>query len=217
MRTLITAQQHTFFTQNGYIEFEGIQFDPSTLFSSIHSIIEKRGEKSLSRLPIADQYRLGRDLWRDDASLQTHLLKTTGPIASKLTGKSLKLALDQWIPAGSFGTTSSSMKELFCIQGLAIGAIFRSSDTPLPPLPTLGLAPLPKNPHHVLFVKPDLLIHWQSLANSPNTDLYLAFYAFQSAVYIHNPKDPAGNDLKKLGLHFGDSLRNATHPSIPPP
>ena len=214
MRPLITAQQAAFFTQNGYIELEGLPFDPEALFTAIQSHLQTESSSPISRIPATQLYLLGRDLWRKLPLLQTTLLKTIAPIVSSLTTKTLRLGSDQWIPAGYPWGRMAPFQEFFSIQGLAIGVLFCTKEVSLPTRAPLGLLPLPKNPKSVLFIKPDLLLDWPALERSPATDLYLATFTHQTAVYVHNPKDPLNNQMKQLGYHFGDALQNHTHPLI---
>lgn len=214
MRTLVTAQQTAFFAQNGYIEFKEIGFDSSALFAAARSVLSARSGAILSRIPPSQIYALGRDLWREEKPLQTLLLRHLAPLALSLVSKPLRLACDQWIPAHHVWEKPCSFKDLFSIQGLALGAVFCSAAVPLPARAPLGLLPLPKEPGNVLFVKPALLIDWPSLALSPATDLYFAAYTFRTAVYIHNPQDPSTHALKQLGYHFGDLLQNRSHPIL---
>ena len=214
MRTLVTAQHAAFFAQNGYIEFEEVAFDSHQIFTSIRSLLEKRTGSALSRMPPSQLYALGRDLWRDDKTLQKLLLKALAQIALNLIGKPLRLACDQWIPSGNPWEQAAPFKGLFSIQGMALGIVLCSEEVSLPLRAPLGLLPLPKNPSNVLFIKPELLIDWPSLAKSPAVDLYFGAYAQNSAVYIHNPKDPSGNALKQMGYHFGDTLQNHSHPIL---
>lgn len=185
MKTTLTEQQTAFFTQNGYIELE-----------IPHS------------LPIQ---RLGRDLWRQDPELQNLLVRKLGPIALILTGKKqLHLGCDQWIPATELPKKACPVKELFSIQGFALGAILAEN----PILPTrrspLGILPLPSKPQNILFFRPDLILDWPHV----KSDLYLVLYALPNSVYIHNPKDPLTNALKQFGYHFGDVLKNEFHPFL---
>ncbi len=214
MRTLITAQQISFFAQNGYIEFEGVSFDPDQIFASARSALEARAKSTLSRTPSDRLYMLGRDLWREQSVLETLLLRQLAPIALNLVAKPLRLGCDQWIPSGYPWKKAAPFKELFSIQGLALGVVLCSEEISSPTQAPLGLLPLPKNPSSILFFKPELLIDWPSLVKIPSLDLYFAAYAHLNAVYIHNPNDPSGNALKQMGYHFGDPLKNDAHPIL---
>ena len=216
MRTFLTAQQIAFFAQNGYIELEGILPVQNQVFSLARSVLETRAGCALSRVPSPRLYLLGRDLWREQADLQTILLKQLSKVALSLTGKPLRLACDQWIPSEYVLAPLCSLKEIFSIQGLALAAILCPKEIIPSAKTSLGLLPLPKNPNGILFFKPELLIDWPGLAKIASAELYCVVYPRSTAVYIHNSNDPTGNALKQMGYHFGDPLQNHLHPIIFP-
>lgn len=186
MKTTLDAKQTAFFTKNGFIEFEIAHEFP---------------------------HRLERDQWRHDPKLQDFLVRKLGPIALVLTGKKkLSLACDQFISEENRPAKAGTLKEMFCIQGFALGIVI--AENPLLPVrrSSLGILPLPSKPENILFFRPDLILDWPHVSS----DLYLALYAFPNAVYIHNPKDPATHFLKQFGYNFGDVLRTETHPLIIP-
>ena len=208
MRTLITAQQITFFRQNGYIEFE-MNIDLPSLFSEIESVLKARG--NTGRTTPEELIRMGRDLWRDSPLLKTLLLRKFSSLAQSLVDKPLRVGLDQWIPEQYAWKNAAPFKDLFCIQGLALGAILSFKEIELPKPAALGLLPFPKVPGSVLFLKPELLLNLQEPLGA---DRYFAAYAFQNAVYISNLKDPSVHGLKDLGYAFGDVLQNYSHPIL---
>lgn len=187
----ISAQQSIFFTKQGYIELE---LPHDELFASIAHVAAQE-----------------RDLWRKDPALQQFLTRTLGPLALVLTGKKqLSLGCDHYFKATERPKTSGPIKPFFSIQGLALGvAIAKDPIAPIRPSP-LGILPLPSTSQHILFFRPDLILDWPHVTS----DVYLAFYALPTAVYVHNAKDPHTNQLKKFGLQFGDLLKNETHPLI---
>ena len=207
MRPLITAQQAAFFSQNGYIEFE-ISFNSEELFASIDQILATRKKAS----PSAELYVLGRDLWREAKPLEALFLRKLASIAQALSGKQLRFLLDQWIPAGEFEAKAAPFKELFCIQGFELGVFLSPAEIPLPLAAPLGLLPLPKTPKTILFVKPTLLLDWPTL--SKLSPVYFGAYGLKNSVYVHNPNDKATHTLKQLGYHFGDVLKNSSHPLL---
>jgi len=201
MRTLMTAQQTAFFTQNGYIELEGLNFDPEEVFKVARAA--------------SNTQSFGRDLWRKEAFLSRLLLRKMAPAVTHLIAKPVRLACDQWMPAFSFDKACPA-KDLFCIQGLVLFAIFTAAEIPAPVrrAAALGIPPFSGRPSNVLFVKPHIVLDWPLLTKSP-VDLYLAAYALpNNAVYVHNLKDPATHSLKKLGYEFGDVLTESHHPII---
>ncbi|MBI5272500.1 MAG: hypothetical protein HY861_00775 [Chlamydiia bacterium] len=217
MHSPITSQQAAFFTQNGYIELTGIPFQSENLFASGRKALASRTPSPQSGPSPAQLYAFGRDLWRDDDALRTLLIRKLAPAASGLVSKSMRLACDQWMPAHFPWDKAYSLKDLFCIQGLVLGALFCASPAPsaLPPSP-LGILPFPTTPAGVLFVKPHILLNWPLLTKLPPMDIYLGLYALTNAVYVHNPKDPSTHSLKQLGYQFGDVLQNRHHPLITP-
>lgn len=199
MRTFITEQQAAFFTKNGYIEFEGLSFNTEEIFAAVSK----------------NNYLTGRDLWRKNKILESLLLRTLAPVVIGLTGKRLRLACDQGIPFNPLLKTACSLKDLFSIQGLVLGAIFSSSNVELGArrAATVGIPPLPKQSSNVLFVKPMILLDWPLLAKSSPVSLYIVTYALpNAAVYVQNPNDPCTNFLKQFGYGFGDLLKDSTHP-----
>lgn len=185
MRTTLSAEATAFFTKHGHIELEIPH-------------------------PLPTQ-RSGRDLWRQNKELQNFLIRKLGPIALDLSGKpKLHLACDQWFSAAELPKKAGPIKELFSIQGFALGAIL--AENPL--LPTrrspLGILPTPSTAANILFFRPNLILDWPHV----KSDFYLVLYALPDAVYIHNPKDPETNGLKQYGYQFGDTLKNEFHPII---
>lgn len=184
MKTTLTEQQTAHFTKNGSIEFE---------------------------IPHPDFHAEGRDSWRKSPALQTFILRKLAPIAFALTGKKqLRLGLDQWISSENRPTQAAPIKELFSIQGFAIGAILAPNPTILNRRMELGIIPLPSKAENVLFFRPELILDWPHVKD----DLYLVLFTLPNAVYIHNPKDPLTNQLKSFGYAIGDLLKNEFHPLI---
>ena len=184
MKTTLSAQQTSFFTKNGFIE------------------LEMGHEKFLQDG--------GRDQWRHEPKLKDFLLRKLGPMALVLAGKKqLLLACDQMVTKENRPTQACMLKEMFCIQGLAIGVAI--GDHPVVPAKKspLGILPMPTE-GHILFFRPDIILDWPHTAS----DVYIAIFALPSAVYVHNPKDPSTHFLKQFGYNFGDTLKNETHPSV---
>jgi hypothetical protein len=196
MRSTLTAQQIAFFSKNGSIEFEV----PGSTFQ---------------HLPTKLSFSEGRDLFRGNEALKTFLVRKVGPLALELTGKKrLRLASDQWIPAGHLWHSNAPLKDLFSVQGLLLGALVCRDEVSVEKRSALGLLPLPSKPGHILFFKPHIILNWKELLRLSPTDQYLVAFSQEDAIYIENQKDPSTNSLKKLGLGFGDKLGNSTHPLI---
>jgi hypothetical protein len=220
MRLTIPPQQTAFFTQNGYIEFEGILEDADFIFESVRRATAARLHLSLTKLSQkspAELYLASRDLWRLESSLANLFTRKLAPFAFALTAAkhSLRLAADQWIPAHLPQEKAVSLKDLFSIQGLALGFLI-SSDALSEQVrrSDLGLLPLPSKRGSVLFFQPHLLLDWPRLLQLPPVDLYLGAYALPISVYVQNLKDPSTNFLKQFKYGFGDVLKNEFHPLI---
>lgn len=187
MRTTITAQQNAFFTKHGFIEFE-------IPHENMFPLIEP-----------------GRDSWRKSLPLQHFLTRTLGALALSLTGKpNLRLGCDQFISDENRPKQLAPLKELFSIQGFAIGAILAKDPIIPERKSSLGILPLPTKAGNILFFRTDLILDWPHLSS----DIYMVLYALVNAVYIHNPKDPLTHYLKTFGYNFGDQLKNEFHPVI---
>lgn len=200
MRTSITSQQAAFFTQNGYIELAGINFDPEEVFSTARSV---------------SHGAYGRDLWRRDESLRRLTLRKLAPSISQLVTKPVRLACDQWMASFPLDKACRA-SEFLSIQGLVLIALFTANKVPSPlrRASAVGIPPFAQDPESVLFVKPNIVLDWPLLTKTP-VDLYLVAYALpNTTVYIHNPKDPATHFLKEFGYEFGDVLTESTHPLI---
>lgn len=193
MRTSLTEQQTAFFTKHGYIELEGIPFDPKKIFSQTHT------------------FETGRDLWRQDPPL-LELFNKLAPVAFALTGKSqLRIGFDQWIPA-THRLEKAPLKDLFCIQGIALAFIICETPVHIEKRSPLGILPIPSKAENIYFFLPHLIIDWPSLP--PATNLYLGTYTLPNAVYVHNSKDPCTNQLKHLHYSIGDVLKTKHHPLL---
>ena len=199
MRLSLSSQQTAFFTKNGYIELAGLPFDQETLFAAAGSLAEP----------------FGRDLWRKSDLLRQILCKKMGPALSHLTARPLRLACDQWVSSLKLDK-AAPIKDLLCIQGLEICALFteKSVECPHRRAAALGIPPFVSDPMSILFVKPNIVIDWPLLAKAP-VNLYMAVYAAaRMGVYVHNPKDKATYSLKAFSYEFGDPLKDPFHPLL---
>lgn len=185
MKTTLSAQQTAHFTKHGSIEFE------------------------LPHIAPKDSYE--RDVWRKSESLKQFILRKLGPIALVLTGKKqLRLGLDQWITEENRPRTATTVKEMFCLQGFALGAVLAQNPKVPETRSSLGVLPLPSASENILFFKPELILDWPHVSS----DVFLILFTLPNAVYVQNLKDPATHGLKAFGYAFGDTLRNETHPLI---
>lgn len=209
----LSAKQQAFYTKNGHLELEELLTpeECEKLLAAIrHTLAARTGaDATVEKLLVQ-----GRDLWRDAPSLRTFLLSPAiTALAHCLAPRSpLRLACDQWFPAGYHLAQPTKLKDLFSIQGL-FAALFLQLESPLPlPAKTspLGILPAPQTLGSALLVQPQILLDWPPCP----TGLYLIAFANTSAVYVHNSRDPAGHRLKALGYGYGDRLTNATHPLL---
>lgn len=204
MKPIIPPQEAAFFSRNGYLELSGMPFDRDAVRHSAATALKMQP--------------LGRDLWRSNETLNHLLLKKLAPLVLQIAANPLRLACDQWLLKDAWTNHSLSFKDFFCIQGIALIAIFSPFDlsNAIPNTFGLGVSPFPKSGNNVLFIKPNIVLDWH-LSTPPPPALYIAAYAFaHHAVYIYNPKDPATHFLKKFNYAFGDSLQDTSHPMIRP-
>ncbi len=197
MKPLLTAQQLSFFSNNGFLELAEF-LSP---------------EECVQFLTIAQQSTSSRDLWRVSPAFKTLGLSQKLPsiVLQAVDEGTLHLALDQWMEPGFTLEKPAKLTDLFSIQGLVCAVLFRfcSGDLPTASAP-LGLLPFPRTPGSALLVRPGLLLQWPPVSFG----LYVIAYARPKAVYVHNPRDPAGDALKKFGYAYGDVLRNDVHPLV---
>lgn len=162
MKIEITAQQLVHFRQNGHIRFEQFSFE------HIESPLEKC------------------DLWRTRPTLKKMILRSLGPLALELTGKSsLRLACDQWLDDPY---PVCPLRELFCFQGLA--AIIALKESALD------------------------IYEPTSLSSLLSYSSYLVAFGCDPVRFMDNPRDPHLSSLKKMGYAFGDPLKTEFHPLI---
>ena len=211
MKITLTSQQTTHFNKNGFLELEGLF---STLEATKYNIaIQEALDKRKAINPIIK----GRDLWRDSTTLKSLVCShKLSKLALQLTGKSpLMLACDQWFAPSYCLAKPEKLGDLLSVQGILCILLIQlqPGNFEMPENTSqLGLSPFPQGQGNVLLVKPSLLINWPSI--STQIGLYAVAYSAAASVYIHNPKDPAGESLKLLGYGYGDRLTNETNPSF---
>lgn len=207
----ISEQQAAFYTQNGFLELEGV-FSSSEcveLRSTIQETLRKRAGTEFVR---------GRDLWRDSALLKNTLLskKFKNIVFAACRKPAVRLAMDQWFPPGFALKTPEKMEKLFSIQGLVCTLFIQCDDRQIHASPSspLGLSPFPKHQGNLLLMKPSLLLNWPPV--TPEMGLYCVSFCMPTSVYVQNSADEAGISLRKLDYGYGDHLRNDTHPLVLP-
>lgn len=177
MKLHLTSQQLSFYSSHGYIAFEDLPLDLAAMKKEILRALKKK--------------EIGRDLWREEISLQNTLTRKLGPLALQLTQKkSLHLAMDQWISASEEWSTSSPLQNYLSFQGLACVVCILFDE---------------KSPAFFMHPScwPGLIPHWPQ----EKTDCYLIGYGNEQTIYIMNPKDAHNHHYKKYGFGFGDSIK----------
>ncbi len=200
MIPLLTAQQLAFFSQNRYLELEGLLTKEACTqyLESIQSVLQQRG---------------ARDLWRDVPTLKSLILsRKCTSIAQSVCGQnSLRVACDQWFEPLFQFDHPSKIKDLLSIQGVEVVFLIALSPPPEHRTFTLGLFPFPRAVGNALLVHPDLLLNWPP----QDSGLYMIAYAKANSIFIHNPKDSYSSMMRQFGYGFGDLLTNQTHPRVP--
>lgn len=185
MKITISDSQTSFFTKNGFIEFE-----------------------IPHQIPLRTS---SRDQWREEEKLKSFILKVLGPISLVLTGKKrLRIGLSEWIGKENRPQKAGPLKEILSIQNLALG-ICMAPDPAIPAKRSpLGILPLPSSSDQILFFRPEFILDWPHVSS----EVFLIVLTLSNGLYIHNPKDPHTTYLKKLGIEYGDTLKSETHPFI---
>lgn len=208
------AEAHcTFFTQNGFIEFES-PLSTEDLSLLTDQALEKRVGKNLDLCSPEALYHAGHDLWRSTPELRKKILShSLAEVAAQLfKKKTLHIAFDQLLRTTT--TTSfpnqppSSLQSISSIYPLAGIALLHLSGSPTPSPFT------PSLPQHILFFSPDLIIPWEIFFQSPHQSFLLIAYATPDSLYAHQKKDLHLHALKKLGYGYGDRLQQEHHPVV---
>lgn len=185
MRSTLTAQQMSFYTQKLFLELEIPHETPALT--------------------------LNRDSFREDEKFKQFLLKTLAPLLLELNrAKVLRLGLTQWITEENRPQSYAKLSDMFSMQGFAIGAAIVAKDPEDFNRSDLGLVPMPEKAKNVLIFQPHLLLDWENV----HQDVLLIAFARLDAQYIKQNNDPHKNYLKKFGYSFGDVLKNEAHPLI---
>ncbi len=215
MTLSLSAQQASFFTNNGYLELEDLfsAANCAEYSAALQATLIERSVTSQGASP----FIRGRDLWRDTPVLKSLLFsRKLSSLAHSASGKTiLRLACDQWFEPGYFLEKPQKLQDFFCIQGIACG-LFIQLDPGMAIVPSktspLGILPFPQKQGSALLLKPSLLINWPLL--TPGMGLYFVGYALAASVYVQNTRDAAGIILRQYDYGYGDPLRNDTHPLL---
>lgn len=189
MKYQITAEQHHFFSQNHYIQFEEL-FSASEC-AALVDVVHNSGKK--------------RDLVQSEPRIkQTLLSPHLAGIASELCLKRpLRYAFDEVISEKPTFSTLSSER---CIQGLELAmmlCIKEGQNAEFGIFATaLGSA---------TFFHPELAVSSESFCGEL---ALLVGWCSERSLYVCNMRDPFVHELKRLGYVFGDKLKSTTHPIV---
>lgn len=176
MKLHLTAQQLSFYTAHGYIAFEEMPLDLSTIEKELQTLLKKNESK--------------REFWRLSQSLQQILVRKIGPLALQLSRRrALHVAFDELIGAADGHDYSAPIQDHLSFQGLScvVALIFDGKS------PTFFMHPS---------CWPALIAHWPK----EPTDCYLIGFGTEETLYIMNSTDPQNHYYKKFGFGFGDSI-----------
>lgn len=217
MKFALAKEHHDFFDKQGFIEFEELipQSSLEKLSKAIRQQIGSRINQLPDRLNREDPTRLylnGRDLWRNHPEIKKQATnRNLATIASGLVRqKPIRLALDQWIPAGFDWKNISTLEQLVPVQGLLAG-VFIAIDSGV--LGENGSI-FPGQAGNVLIVKPDTQLPFNELSLERNQSFLLIAYGSRNSVYIHKETDPLTHYLKEFDYVFGDRLPDNLHPLL---
>lgn len=216
MKFALAKEHHDFFDKNGFIEFDGLLSAPSIekLSKAIRQEIGIRSNhlpERLSLLPAPQLFSHGRDLWRSQPEIRKQVVnQNLATIASGLIRqKPIRIALDQWIPAGVELKNMSTIEQIVPVQGV-IAAAFIALDSGIVSEETPSF--FPTTAGNVLFVKPNIEIPFEELNASRSQNFLLVVYGSRNSVYIHNQSDSLTHYLKEMDYVYGDRLSDSTHP-----
>jgi hypothetical protein len=217
MKFALAKEHHDFFDKEGYIEFEEL-ISPANLEKiekAVRQLVGTRINQFPERLSHESPIRLytnGRDLWRSHPEIKKQCAnRNFASIAAGLVReKSLRLALDQWIPPGFDWKNASTLEDLVPIQGVVAGAFIALNSGITNDEPSI----FPSNAGHVLFVKPGTPLPLNGLSAQRNQSFLLVVYGSPKSVYIHKESDPLTHYLKEHGYVYGDRLSDHLHPIL---
>lgn len=234
MRFSLTHQQSSYFTDNGFIEFDELLSDDviRRLRQELKQEVSKRLNYSFERCSAEQIYRAGRDLWRENDYISKLVRKVgiSGLAAEVFHEQPLRLAYDQCICGGLPFEDGQSLEEMSSIQGLVGGLLIcvdgdlereekaesterklRRSVEDAEPDPIDVFSP---HRGSAIFFAPDRPLIKDSLAHDPRRCYLLIAYATMRPVYVRRAGDPHAHGLKDYDYVFGDTLKEETHPLV---
>ena len=222
------AKEHlSFFSRQGYIEFESLlsQGDVALLEQEISQVLALRlnvQKENLLRQHFSNLYKGGFDIWRGSDQIKKILFRRqlSEVAATLVKKKKIRFGFDQifCVPhffekETSFLAKENALRTSTCLQGVLCGLILNiggqlDSDQE-------SALPLPSKVGNGLFVSPDLLFSFAHLFSMPSGAMQvLIVYAEEKAIYRHCKEHVNTHAYKKLDYVFGDRLKSATHPLI---
>lgn len=234
MNFTVIREHREFFRKHHWIECDEVisSGELQRLVAGIPLVLAERSEPSISGKAFdKNGFALGHDLWRGGQNLKKIVLsRKLAEIASELIEqKPLRFGCDTLLPAvskihennsyESFLQTTPTLQEMSCIQGVLCGAMvcvsgsneaLNKNETDKPVETTL----FSRTPGNVVFFSPDWPLPLHEIYANPGFTYLLIVYAKNNAVYLSQPNDPHGNNLKKLGYNFGDRLNEGHHPIV---
>jgi hypothetical protein len=216
MRFKVAGPHREFFQKNGYIELESMLTpeDIAQLSSAADKLLEKRLSDQIEFRSAEELYRVGHDLWREDATLRKKITSHNfAEIGAELFKKSsLHLAYDQLLRTGSTPglpkQLPSTLNEITSIYPLAGALLIHLFGNPSPS------DLIPSQHENVIYLSPDKTIPWELFFQLPHQSYLLIAYANPESVYVLQKKDPHTHALKKLGYVFGDRIQHDHHPIV---
>lgn len=197
MKFALAKEHREYFAQNHYIEFDEVLTgkEIATLTKHVRELLKLRlKQKGGSSIASPHEFfLLGRDLWRDDPTIQKILFqRKLGETAASLFKQPLlRLAFDQY-QAENFTLSLQQMSSITpLIASLAIPLDDNDSGR------VIYFSPM--TPLKLPFMKDPMLI---------------LSYTGTKAQYTLKKEDHHTHALKKLGYTFGDLLNNDAHPIL---
>lgn len=231
MKFAIAKEHKDFFQKQGHVEFENFfnqtQIEQYNL--AIDRVLSERLKSDpakFARLPTAELFLKGHDLWREHEVLQKLCCNPLiAEIAAELIEqRNLRLGYDQLLLGPtqtsitqqtdayiSFIQKEATLEEISCLHGLLCGILISLSPNSQS---TEKSDFLPEKQGNILFFQPNIKMDLKALHNHPTQRYYLIVFTSIFASYYHQPNDPHTPALKSMGFIYNDKLTDKTHPII---
>lgn len=209
MKQSLASEHFIFYNEHGHLEIEGLLSEQAV--ADFQEALQTMSPLSFAK---------GRDLWRHHEAIRRVVLsKKYGSIAAQLfREKQLRIAYDQAFETDQLSPglfeSPTNLKQMSCFQGLVGGLIIRLSEGESVPSDDETLCPVPEQKGSGIFFSYKTALDLNPLIQLPSQLFFLIAYGPVNTLYIHNPKDPNLNLLKKEGFVFGERLRDDRHPVL---